>query len=204
MTPEHRTLEVTDDLESQVLDIFKTMPQPVVVKPHMCGSSVGVTIARGGHDELLQGVYRAFEYSPKVMIEEYVRGREATCGVLEGYRGEELYSMLPIEIVPNKKNVFYDYAAKYEDESELICPGNFRAEEKDTLQRLAREVHETLGLRHYSRSDFIVSLRGIYFLEVNTLPGLTSHSLVPKALDAVGCSFSEFLDHLVLLALARK
>jgi len=201
-TPQHKVLEVTDDLEERVFEIFRKQSPPLVVKPCTGGSSVGVTIAKS-YEALLQSVYKAFEYAPKVLIEEYIKGREATCGVIEHFREKELYSMLPIEIIPPQENNFFDYDAKYSGKTQEICPGNFSVEEKDELQRLAKEVHETLGLRHYSRSDFIVSPKGIYFLEVNTLPGLTSESLVPKSLEAVGCSFPEFLDHLVTLALRK-
>ena len=76
--------------------------------------------------------------------------------------------------------------------------------EKEKIQSLTRDIHRILGLRHYSRSDFIVTLTGVYFLEVNTLPGLTEQSLIPKALQAVGCPFPEFLDHLVQLALTNS
>lgn len=201
--PKHVVLEVTDDLEDKIFEIFRKHPAPFVVKPLTGGSSVGVTIANG-HDDLLKGVYSAFQHSKKVMIEEFIRGKEATCGVVENFRNEELYSLLPIEIVPPKKSDFFDYDAKYSGESEEICPGNFSVEEKEELQRLAKEIHETLRLKHYSRSDFIVSPEGIYFLEVNTLPGLTEESLIPKALEAIGCSFPEFLDHLVMLAYQKR
>jgi len=201
--PEHRMLEVSDDLEEEIFDIFRKMPQPTVVKPLSGGSSFGVQIAQG-HDQLLESVYKAFEYSPKVLIEEYIRGREATCGVVEDFRNEELYALMPIEIIPPKENNFFDHDAKYSGKTQEICPANFSPEEKEELGWLAKKIHQALGLEHYSRSDFIVSPRGIYFLEVNTLPGLTEESLVPKALNAVGCSFPEFLDHVVTLALNKK
>ncbi|MDE1988361.1 MAG: D-alanine--D-alanine ligase, partial [Patescibacteria group bacterium] len=86
-----------------------------------------------------------------------------------------------------------------------ICPGNFSQSEKEAIQELAVAAHKALGLRHYSRSDFIISpRRGIYILEVNTLPGLTDDSLMPKSLNAVGCSLPDFLDQLITLALERK
>lgn len=201
--PEHHTLEVSDSLEEEVLELYKKNAPPFVVKPLSSGSSVGITIAKS-HNELLQGIYKAFEYSPKVMVEEYIRGKEATCGVVENFRGEDLYSMLPVEIVPPPENNFFDYDAKYSGKTAEICPGSFTDDEKAELGRLAKEVHKKLGLEHYSRSDFIVSPKGIYFLEANTLPGLTEESLVPKSLEAVGCSFPEFLDHLITLALNKK
>ena len=112
--------------------------------------------------------------------------------------------MPPIEIVPPKENSFFDYEAKYGGKSQEICPGNFPIDIKEDIQSTAGKVHKALGLNHYSRSDFIVSPRGIYFLEVNTLPGLTEESLFPKSLDAVGFKFPDFLDHLITLAVDRK
>jgi D-alanine-D-alanine ligase len=95
----------------------------------------------------------------------------------------------------------FDYDAKYSGESQEICPGNFSSEEEEELEKLAALAHKALNLSHYSRSDFIVSPnRGVYFLESNTLPGLTKESLLPKALEAVGVSVKEFLHHVLRLA----
>jgi D-alanine-D-alanine ligase len=99
---------------------------------------------------------------------------------------------------------FWDYEAKYDGITTEICPGNFTDDEKRIMQDAAHAVHETLGLSHYSRSDFIVAPSGIYFLEVNTLPGLTPASLLPKSLEAVGVSFPQFLEHLLSLALNER
>ena len=133
---------------------------------------------------------------------------------IDGFRGEEIYALPPIEISHNRD--FFDYASKYsspdaKDErghtiaAEEIVPGHFSDADKAELIRLAREVHAALGLRHYSRTDFIVSpRRGVYVLEVNTLPGLTEASLVPKALEAVGSNMPEFVDHIIGLALEEK
>jgi D-alanine-D-alanine ligase len=183
--------------------VFDELGGKVVVKPLIGGSSVGVSIA-DDFSEFKEAIVRALTHAPKVLVEEYISGKEATCGVLEGFRGEELYAMLPIEIVPPSDCRFFDYEAKYSGRSQEICPGNFSSEEKNKLENLACAVHEVLGLRHYSRSDFILGQDGIYFLEVNTLPGLTEESLVPKALKAVGCEFPAFLDHLISLAALRR
>ena len=85
--------------------------------------------------------------------------------------------------------------------SQGIVPGRFSRPVAEELTRAAKAAHEALGLRHYSRSDFIVSPRGVYYLETNTLPGLTTASLMPKSLAAVGIAFPEFLIHLVNLAM---
>jgi len=194
-----------DSLYSQ--DITRTFDQfapTAVIKPLTCGSSVGVTIAYS-FPEFKEGVVKALTHAPKVLIEKYIAGREATAGVLEHFRGQHLYPLLPIEIIPPSKCSFFDYEAKYtSNETQEICPGNFSSGTKRELERFAQAVHERLGLRHYSRSDFIVAPDGIYFLEVNTLPGLTPASLIPKALKAVGCSFQEFISHLIGLALHRR
>ena len=137
-----------------------------------------------------------------VLVEELIRGREATAGVVEGLRGEVLYSLPSIEIVPPSDD-FFSYDAKYSGATQEITPGRFSKKEKEELARLSRVMHEALGLRHYSRSDFIVSPRGIYYLETNTLPGMTTESLLPKSLAAVGVQFPDFLEHLVGLALKR-
>jgi len=203
-TPRHEILRVTDGLEERIAKIFKHLGPSLVVKPLTGGSSVDVVITEN-LESLLSGIYKAFEHSPQILIEECIEGREATCGVIENFRSEKLYTTLPTEIVPPSENSFYDYQAKYEsNNTQYILPGNFSEEEKEKIQQYAREVHRALGLSHYSRSDFIVSPRGIYFLEVNTLPGFTSHSLIPKAMEAVGCSFPDFLDHIIGLAHNRK
>lgn len=183
-----------------VWEIFSSFPMPAIVKPVSAGSSLGMSLASNA-SELEEAIQLAFEISDKVLIEEYISGREATCGVVDNFRGESVYTLLPIEIRPKPKSSFFDYEAKYSGESEEICPGNFSNEEKKQLQALAKQAHQSLGLRHYSRSDFILSpRRGIYLLETNSLPGLTANSLLPKSLNAVGCSLPEFLEHLINLA----
>ena len=193
------TLGVTDDLDRVIIETFRTFPQPSVIKPASSGSSVGVTIARTFTD-FSAGVKKAFNHSAQVLVEEFIKGKEATVGVVDGLRGQMSYTLPPVEIVPPPTNPFFDYAAKYGGGTLERVPGNFSRAESDELQRLARVAHEALGLRHYSRSDFIVSPHGIYFLETNTLPGLTDQSLLPKSLAAVGVSMPEFINHLIELA----
>lgn len=192
-----------EDMQAIALRLFRTFPQPSVVKPLNAGSSVGVTIARSYHD-LLEGILRAFMYADSVLVEEYKKGREATVGIIDAFRGEEHYALPPIEILPNPKSGFFDYEGKYQGGSQEICPGRFTREEKRDLEMAARTVHRALGLRHYSRSDFIIAKDGVYFLEVNTLPGLTAQSLIPQAVEAVGMRYDAFLDHLIGRALIRK
>jgi D-alanine-D-alanine ligase len=199
-TPYWKTLTRDDVSDENLHELFRLIPHPSVVKPAGSGSSVGVSIVKS-FSELASALEKAFAVGDTAIIEEYIQGREATCGVIQDFRDEKIYALLPIEIVPAKDREFFDHAAKYEGKSEEICPGNFEQEIKTELQRLSKLVHEHLGLRHYSRSDFIIHpTRGIYFLEVNTLPGLTSESLLPKSLVAIGSSLPEFLDHIITLA----
>ena len=202
LTPEFRHVGHAEDSGAVVRDVIQHFHQPVVVKPIGWGSSVGVSVV-GGYAPVLAAVVRLFDDGAAgVLIEEYIRGKEATVGVVEGLRGETLYVLPPVEIVPPSGD-FFSYAAKYSGGTREICPGNFSRVAAEELRHLAKVIHTALGLRHYSRSDFIVTPKGVYYLETNTLPGLTSESLLPKSLAAVGMPLSEFLGHLVNLALSR-
>ena len=201
-TPYHNVESKNEDVDDIAVRLFSTFPMPAIIKPISSGSSVGVSIAFN-FQGIKDALSKAFQYSDTALVEEFIKGREATCGVIDKFRGKEHYSLLPIEIIKPEKSEFFDYDAKYCGGSQEICPGNFSQSEKKDIQDLAIAAHRALGLRHYSRSDFIISpRRGIFILEVNTLPGLTSESLLPKSLNAVGCSLPDFLDHLITLAMA--
>ncbi len=193
--------EATEDIEKAAFDLFRTFPHPAVVKPAIGGSSVGASVVHTFHD-LEPAIHKAFAVSPKVLVEEFIRGKEATVGVIDHFRGERTYALLPVEIIPPQKHGFFSYDAKYSGETLERCPGNFTAQEKEELMTQARMAHEAMGLSHYSRSDFIVSKRGIYFLEINNASGvgMTSESLFPKAIAAIGSKLSDFLSHVVELA----
>jgi D-alanine-D-alanine ligase len=202
LTPASHYIERAEDSEAAAREIIRNFHQPVIVKPIGWGSSVGVSIV-GGYAPVLDAIEKLFaEGAPGVLIEEYIRGKEATVGVVQGLRGEALYALPSIEIIPPRDD-FYSYDSKYSGATRHVCPGNFSRVAAEELQRAAKVIHRALGLRHYSRSDFIVTPKGIYYLETNTLPGLTSESNLPIALAAVGVSFQDFLSHLVNLALSR-
>ena len=182
--PYHIELSKNDWQIKMPDEIFRTAPNPSVIKTVSSDFSIDATIVRDFFD-LQNALEKAFAVSDSIMIEEYIDGKEATCGVIENFRGKDLYALPTAE--------------------GEICPSNFSRDVKGELERLAVLIHKTLGLSHYSRSDFIVHpKRGIYFLEVNTLPGLTKESLFPKALEAVGSSLPEFLDHVITIAINEK
>lgn len=191
-------LRIHKDAEAQmhrlITSIHERFGPDYVVKPVSGGSSIGTRMATA---ENLHSVIReVLAENDEVLVEKRIRGKEATVGVLEGFRNERVYALPAIEIVPPQED-FFSYDAKYSGQAQEVCPGCFSKDEKKALEEYAKEVHELLGLRHYSRSDFMVADDGIYFLEVNTLPGLTTQSLFPKAMEAVGSSYRELIDHLV-------
>lgn len=188
------------DLRQSALNITNMFGPDYVVKPVSGGSSIDTRMV-SGHSELLRALEDVFERVETVLVEERIRGREATVGVLERYRNDAHYVMPVIEIVPPARAEFFSADVKYTGETEEICPGRFSDTERQSLLDSARQVHMAMGLRHYSRADYIVAPDGIYFLEVNTLPGLTSESLFPKAIEAVGGTYHELVTHLIRLAI---
>ena len=198
-TPYAHVLNVSSDLSSDIVNAFRSFPQPSVIKPLNRGSSVGVRLT-SSFDEFKEGIRDAFQHSNRVLIEEYIPGKEATVGAIEGLRNSDVYVLPPTEIKMGEAGIF-DYEQKYKDVVEELCPGNFTTQERSELTDITQQLHRALGLRHYSRSDFRVSPNGIYYLETNTLPGLTQASLFPKGLNAVGVTFDEFVEHILHLAL---
>lgn len=186
-----------------VMDIFEAdeilekLGLPVVVKAVHGGSSLRLELARD-RDELEAALGQARTFRDAVLVEGYVPGREFTVAILEG-------EPLPVgEIIP--RGEFFDYECKYQPGmAQEVFPADLEESPARELQVLALRVHETLGLRDYSRVDFMMDKEGGFWcLEANTLPGLTANSLVPKAAAAAGISFPELCDRLVRMAHDRS
>jgi D-alanine-D-alanine ligase len=169
---------------------------PAVVKPSREGSSIGMSLVTEA-GAMRAALAEAFRYDSRVLVEERVAGTELTVGVI----GNREPSPLPVvEILP--KRAFFDYAAKYDPAlTDEICPARIPAETAAEAQALALRAHRALDCRGLSRVDMILGPRGLVVLEVNTMPGMTINSLLPKAARAAGIPFAEFLDRLVRLAL---
>ncbi len=191
-----------DELPRITEKITQTFGPQYIIKPVASGSSVGAMMVKNPL-LLTQALRDALSLYEEVMVEQFIPGKEATCGVIERYRDTRLYVLPPIEIVKPDHAEFFDTQVKYDGTTQEFCPARFDTSTKREIERIAQLVHETLGLSQYSRSDFIVAPDAIYFLEVNTLPGLTSESLFPRALSAVGASHTELITHLLTDALAR-
>jgi D-alanine-D-alanine ligase len=205
MMPKHYRVTQSDvaRLPLIVEQLHEELGRELFIKPITGGSSVGADYA--GTPEKLQSVLEVLlKHHEAVMVEQFIRGKEATVAVLDNYRRVPHYVLPVIEIVPPASDPFFTYENKYNGATAEICPGRFSYHEKAQMEEIARRVHQLLNCRHYSRSDFIIKDGAIYFLEVNTLPGLTSESLFPKAAEAVGLSYASLIDHLVTLALQKK
>jgi D-alanine-D-alanine ligase len=186
--------------KKKIITILKELGVPVVVKPAREGSSIGVTIVHY-KSHLGPALKKAFELDHEVLVERFIAGREFTCGVM----GNDNLEALPlIEIIPSKDFTFFDYQAKYvPGASQEICPADLDPKNTKKIQDLAIKAHQTLKLQGYSRSDFILGPTGPVLLEVNTIPGMTKNSLLPRAARAAGMEFPTFLSRLINLALER-
>jgi D-alanine-D-alanine ligase len=170
----------------------------LIAKPTRDGSSYGLIFVHSKQDIVaVRNAAKTEDY----LIEPFIAGVEATCGVLEQSDGS-VFSLPPIEIVPAAGG--FDYTAKYLLKStQEICPGRFAPDVSAQIMDHALRAHRALSCSGYSRTDFIVSAQGPVYLETNTLPGLTKASLYPKALKAQGIEFVDFLHDQIALAARR-
>lgn len=168
----------------------------VVVKPSCLGSSVGISIVDNEKD-LKKAINKAKQVCDEVIVEEYIDGIEVTCGVLDNFNGQKHFALPVTEIIPPDGH-FFDYQVKYDGSTQEITPARISKSLTRKIQEQAIKAHQILGCRGYSRADFILkNNKTPYILEVNTLPGLTSESLLPKAAKAAGIEFSELLDIII-------
>ena len=194
LTPAWRTVDYgADDIE----EITAGTRLPCVVKPIDSGSSIGVYIVHS-REELREALTAGLDLGGRSVIEDYIAGREVQIAVLEDR------ALPSIEIVP--KTGFYDYENKYQPgAAEEICPAPIPAETEEKLAQAALTVFRALGLSVYSRADFILAEDGqVYFLEINTLPGMTPTSLVPQEAAAVGISYGELCERIIAASLKAR
>ncbi|MBX4195524.1 hypothetical protein KW796_01015 [Candidatus Parcubacteria bacterium] len=174
LTPKHEVVTHDASLDD-LLHIFRTYVHPVMVKPVHGRFSLGEEMVHS-FEELKHAVAGAFSHAERVMVEEYIRGTEASCAVMERFRDQDLYTLIP-------------------------SPNEFKPSIHKQIEHMAREAHKSLGLRHYSSSDFVVTSKGrIYILETNALPEFDQDSALSASLSSVGISPKEFIEHVVSLA----
>jgi D-alanine-D-alanine ligase len=200
-------LKVAEDLviakneEYDLEKIIKKLNFPMVVKPLELGSSVGIELVNT-KEELNLAIKKAFEYGKEVLLEKFIKGRELTVPVMGNQKPEAL---AVIEIIP-KVAGWFDYKAKYEvGGSEEVCPAKIPEKIRGKVQSNAIKAFKAVGCCDLARADFIWDDANdeIYFLEINTIPGVTSTSLVPQSAQVAGMNFSIFLDRLIEMAFER-
>ena len=181
-----------DDVDAFCARVASKLKFPVFVKPTQGGSSFGVTRVVDPA-ELPEAIQYAFSENSMVIVEQGVSGREVTCAAYTD--GGVVKALPPIEIVSD--NEYFDYDAKYNGHSREICPAPITPEQTAELQRTTCELYSFIGCKGLVRMDYILSPEGLYFLEVNTIPGMTSASLVPKMVREAGLSFTGFLSTII-------
>ena len=185
-----------DILDFSIHNAANYLGLPCVVKPCARGSTVGVTIIKD-MQELSSAFEHAFKYENKVMLEEFIEGKELTVTV---FGNESPVSFPIIEIIP--KSGYYTYDNKYTPgATSYICPAHLDEKIASTIKEEAIRAHISLGCKVYSRVDIILSKENVpYVLEVNTVPGMTETSLVPKAAESANISFPKFLSNVIELS----
>jgi len=170
---------------------------PVVVKPYYAGSSLGVSIVRS-REAFARAREDAFSIQSKVLIEDYIEGREFTVGILEDR------ALGVVEIVPHQG--YFDFQTKYTDgQVDFVAPAKLPQPLYEQIQAVSLAAHRALGCRHFSRVDVLINKEGLPFvLEVNSIPGLTSHSLLPLSAHCCGIAFDGLILKMLLLAYHEK
>jgi len=194
-TPRHVWLAPNDQARERVVGVPDELGLPLIVKPPREGSSIGVTKV-AGYSQMQDAVVLAAKYDPDVLCEEFIDGEEVTCAILG--EGPTAQALPVIRIVAPEGA--YDYQNKYfTDVVQYIVPSGLPEAEEREIQRIVVAAYTTLGCRGWARADLMIraSDRKPFLLEINTSPGMTSHSLVPKSANAAGMSYEQLCLHLV-------
>ena len=179
--------------------VSQSVGLPFFIKPANLGSSVGITKVHN-QKEFDVALHLAFGYDDKIIIEEYIKGREIECAVLGN---EKAVASVPGEVVP--KHEFYSYQAKYLDDhgADLIIPADLPDVLISRIQKMAMQAFHALDCEGMARVDFFINQNQIYINELNSIPGFTRISMYPKLWEASGISYAELIDRLIQLALQR-
>jgi D-alanine-D-alanine ligase len=176
--------------------IITTVGLPCFIKPNNAGSSYGISKVHT-KIEILPALEKAYEEDSEILIESFLDGTEVSVGIIQ-YRGET--KVLPItEIV--SENDFFDYEAKYEGKSQEITPARISLALQDKVEKVAKKVYEILNISGFSRSEFIFVDSEPYFIEINTVPGLTEESILPQQAQVAGISLAELFESAIAAAL---
>jgi len=186
-----------DDINAD--KIIEKVGLPCFVKPNQAGSSFGISKIYK-KSKLNAALEKAFKEGKDVLIESFLEGTEVSVGVIE-YKGN-VTVLPPTEIV--SKNDFFDYKAKYKGKSQEITPARISNIQLKNLDKTAKKIYNVLHMKGFSRSEFIFIGNSPYFLEINTVPGLTNESLLPQQAKAAGISLSDLFDNAIEMALGAN
>ena len=176
--------------------IISTVGLPCFIKPNNAGSSYGISKVHT-KNEILPALEKAYKEDSEILIESFLDGTEVSVGIIQ-YRGET--KVLPItEIV--SENDFFDYEAKYEGKSQEITPARISLAQQAKVEKVAKKVYDILNISGFSRSEFIFIDSEPYFLEINTVPGLTEESILPQQAQVAGISLAELFESAIAAAL---
>ncbi len=172
--------------------IAATLGLPLFVKPNASGSSFGVTKVKRT-EELLPAIEEAFKESDRVLIEEYIAGREISCGVM--IAGGKEYIFPITELI--SENEFFDYDAKYKGLAKEVTPAQLAPDLVKKINRMTLDAYKALNCRGVVRIDFIVKGEDPYLIEINSIPGMSAHSIIPQQARQIGMSVSELYDIII-------
>ena len=180
--------------------VARTVGFPCFVKPCNSGSSVGMS--KVNHiSELKPALSHAFEYDSQVLVEQFVQGREITCGVMRN--GDKVQALAITEI--RCKKDFFDFEAKYDPSlAEEITPAPIPQETEQQCKQISEQIYTVLGCRGIARIDYIYNEAGLFFIEINTIPGQTNESIIPKQIRYAGLDFSRLCTQFIEEAVAEK
>ncbi len=197
-TPRWVRLDSTDLQRERIRAVPDELGLPLIVKPPREGSSIGVSKV-SGYSQMQGAVELAAGYDPDVLCEEFIEGEEVTCAVLG--QGEQAHALPVVRITA--PDGAYDYQNKYfTDDVKYLVPSGWPASEEQEIQRITLQAYRTLGCRGWGRADLMIraSDRKAFLLEMNTSPGMTSHSLVPMSARAAGIGYGELCVRLLAAA----
>ena len=170
-------------------ELVKELHFPCFIKPNNGGSSFGASKVEQPND-LPSAINKAFEHDHEVLVEEYIKGREFTCGVY--WSGDKAHALPITEIVTN--NAFFDFQAKYEGASEEITPAQIDKKTTECCQRLTERIYTLLGCRGLARIDYILRGEELYFIEANTTPGCSPESIIPQQIKSAGLDIKKIIN----------
>jgi D-alanine-D-alanine ligase len=188
-----KSIRLTVSMKDARKLILDNLSFPLFVKPNNGGSSVGMSKVNA-KEQLNAALQKAFHEDNEILVEEFIRGRELTCGV---FRKKGKITPLPVTEIISKKE-FFDYEAKYDSSlSEEVVPALVPERVSEECRRISSELYDLLNCRGIVRFDYIFTGKEFYFLEVNTVPGMTGESIVPKMVRAAGMNLRQFFSLLI-------